>query len=258
MTATSPVESSLASLLERLHAYLLSLSLSLCPPICTLFFVEFEKIAKHQCINDDSNNILSSDYSVFVISILKKSFTLELEQWNRRSSTPIVNHNFGGPISAPGTISRSGGPSPSCSPGHSNNLGNSNINNVPPPSMLCGPPPIPPQNGPPMTMGPYNPGVNSIPHVMHHAPPHMMQHPGGPPANPNMHHGRHTPFYDMRQPENRVHEINKRLQQRSDVCRHDSDNIWWDAFASEFFEDDATLTVTFCLEDGPKRYSMCY
>ncbi|KAF7491069.1 LIM domain-binding protein 2 [Sarcoptes scabiei] len=118
--------------------------------------------------------------------------------------------------------------------------------------MLCGPPPIPPQNGPPMTMGPYNPGVNSIPHVMHHAPPHMMQHPGGPPANPNMHHGRHTPFYDMRQPENRVHEINKRLQQRSD----DSDNIWWDAFASEFFEDDATLTVTFCLEDGPKRYTI--
>ena len=43
--------------------------------------------------------------------------------------------------------------------------------------MLCGPPQIPPQNGPPMTMGPYNPGANSIPHVMHH-PPHPMQHPG--------------------------------------------------------------------------------
>lgn len=36
----------------------------------------------------------------------------------------------------------------------------------------------------------------------------------------------------------------------------ESDNLWWDAFATEFFEDDATLTLTFCLEDGPKRYSM--
>eukprot|EP00058_Branchiostoma_floridae_P018216 XP_002603705.1 hypothetical protein BRAFLDRAFT_93080 [Branchiostoma floridae] len=34
----------------------------------------------------------------------------------------------------------------------------------------------------------------------------------------------------------------------------DSDNLWWDAFATEFFEDDATLTLSFCLEDGPKRY----
>jgi LIM domain-binding protein 1 len=46
--------------------------------------------------------------------------------------------------------------------------------------------------------------------------------------------------------------MNKRLQQRTD----DSDNLWWDAFATEFFEDDANLTLTFCLEDGPKRYSI--
>ena len=39
--------------------------------------------------------------------------------------------------------------------------------------------------------------------------------------------------------------------------QQDSDNIWWDAFATEFFEDDATLTLSFCLEDGPKRYSKC-
>lgn len=38
-------------------------------------------------------------------------------------------------------------------------------------------------------------------------------------------------------------------------CLQDSDNQWWDSFATEFFEDDATLTLTFCLEDGPKRYS---
>lgn len=35
----------------------------------------------------------------------------------------------------------------------------------------------------------------------------------------------------------------------------ESDNLWWDAFATEFFEDDATLTLSFSMEDGPKRYS---
>ena len=53
------------------------------------------------------------------------------------------------------------------------------------------------------------------------------------------------------QPDYRIHEMNKRLQQRTE----DSDNLWWDAFATEFFEDDANITLTFCLEDGPKRYS---
>lgn len=33
--------------------------------------------------------------------------------------------------------------------------------------------------------------------------------------------------------------------------------MWWDAFATEFFEDDASLTLSFYLEDGPKRYSEC-
>ena len=58
----------------------------------------------------------------------------------------------------------------------------------------------------------------------------------------------------MPQPDYRIHEMNKRLQQRTD----DSDNLWWDAFATEFFEDDANLTLTFCLEDGPKRYSKSF
>lgn len=49
-----------------------------------------------------------------------------------------------------------------------------------------------------------------------------------------------------------MYELNKRLQQRTE----ESDNLWWDAFATEFFEDDATLTLTFCLEDGPKRYTI--
>ncbi|XP_077157353.1 LIM domain-binding protein 2 isoform X6 [Paroedura picta] len=75
----------------------------------------------------------------------------------------------------------------------------------------------------------------------------------------------HDPFYSspfgpfyrrhsayMLQPEFRLHELNKRLQARTE----DSDNLWWDAFATEFFEDDATLTLSFCLEDGPKRYTI--
>jgi hypothetical protein len=52
------------------------------------------------------------------------------------------------------------------------------------------------------------------------------------------------------QPDYRIFEMNKRLQQRTE----ESDNLWWDAFATEFFEDEAQLTLTFCLEDGPKRY----
>lgn len=39
------------------------------------------------------------------------------------------------------------------------------------------------------------------------------------------------------------------------ISFQDCDNLWWDAFTTEFFEDDAMLTITFCLEDGPKRYS---
>jgi len=41
------------------------------------------------------------------------------------------------------------------------------------------------------------------------------------------------------------------------VVSQDTDNLWWDSFATDFFEDDATLTLTFGLEDGPKRYSKC-
>lgn len=107
---------------------------------------------------------------------------------------------------------------------------------------------------------------------------------------------RQTPYFG--QPDYRIYEMNKRLQQRTEVnliiitlyivqrvvlidvilllfviavfhesktftlknhfklfVNQESDNLWWDAFATEFFEDDATLTLTFCLEDGPKRYS---
>ncbi|GAA6085480.1 LIM domain-binding protein 2b isoform X1, partial [Tachysurus ichikawai] len=36
----------------------------------------------------------------------------------------------------------------------------------------------------------------------------------------------------------------------------DCDILWWDAFCTEFFEEDATLTLSFCLEDGPKTYTI--
>ncbi|XP_026992117.1 LIM domain-binding protein 1-A isoform X2 [Tachysurus vachellii] len=62
--------------------------------------------------------------------------------------------------------------------------------------------------------------------------------------------GRHTPYGN--QTDYRIFELNKRLQNWTEDC----DNLWWDAFTTEFFEDDAMLTVTFCLEDGPKRYTI--
>ncbi|XP_065584527.1 LIM domain-binding protein 2-like isoform X2 [Artemia franciscana] len=65
---------------------------------------------------------------------------------------------------------------------------------------------------------------------------------------PSIHGRRHF----IGHPDLRIYELNKRLQLRTE----ESDSQWWDAFASEFFEDDATLTLTFCLEDGPKRYTI--
>uniref|UniRef100_A0A8C2JAD5 Uncharacterized protein n=1 Tax=Cyprinus carpio TaxID=7962 RepID=A0A8C2JAD5_CYPCA len=62
---------------------------------------------------------------------------------------------------------------------------------------------------------------------------------------------RHAPY--PVQPEYRMHELNKRLQSRPEDC----DILWWDAFCTEFFEEDATLTLSFCLEEGPKTYSKC-
>ncbi|XP_055696162.1 LIM domain-binding protein 2 isoform X2 [Lutzomyia longipalpis] len=102
------------------------------------------------------------------------------------------------------------------------------------------PPGSPFGHGPGHPIGPMGPG-------------HMM---GGPQPVDRIDQGalsvprRHTSYFS--QTEYRVHELNKRLQQRTE----ESDNCWWDSFATEFFEDDATLTLTFCLEDGPKRYTI--
>nr|XP_050853707.1 LIM domain-binding protein 2 isoform X6 [Vespula vulgaris] len=94
---------------------------------------------------------------------------------------------------------------------------------------------------------PFGPGGHPMTGPMGPGHPAMMG-PGGPVDR--MDQGRHTPYFG--QPDYRLYELNKRLQQRNE----DSDNLWWDSFATEFFEDDATLTLTFCLEDGPKRYTI--
>ncbi|XP_078494712.1 LIM domain-binding protein 2 [Ciona intestinalis] len=62
--------------------------------------------------------------------------------------------------------------------------------------------------------------------------------------------GRHPPI--MLPPDYKIYQMNKRLQERTDNC----DNQWWDTFASEFFEDKSMLTLSFCLEDGLKRYTV--
>ena len=107
----------------------------------------------------------------------------------------------------------------------------------PPPPQFLGPP------GGPNGFGPHGPGPGF-------GPPHGPMGPHGPPL-----HGPPPPFMERRpmpiMPVSyKLSEMNKRLQQRTD----DSDNFWWDAFATEFFEDESQFTLTFCLEDGPKRY----
>jgi len=62
--------------------------------------------------------------------------------------------------------------------------------------------------------------------------------------------GRQMPYYTH--PDYRIYEFNKKLLQRTEEC----DNIWWDNLISEFFEDDAVLTIQFLLDDVPKKYSI--
>ncbi|CAB4025060.1 LIM domain-binding 2-like isoform X4 [Paramuricea clavata] len=52
-------------------------------------------------------------------------------------------------------------------------------------------------------------------------------------------------------PDYRIYELNKRLQEKNEA-----DILWWNAFTSEFFEDDATMTLNFCLEDGQKTFTI--
>ncbi|CAF3845488.1 unnamed protein product [Adineta steineri] len=105
-----------------------------------------------------------------------------------------------------------------------------------PPSHLIHPPP--PHH--------HHPGVNTgripimPPRDLHFPPQHMRSfRPSLPPHPPPS-------------PEYRMHDLNKRLSMRPEEC----DSQFWDAFVNEFFEEDATLTIAICLEDGPKRFSI--
>lgn len=102
------------------------------------------------------------------------------------------------------------------------------------------------QFGMPSSPFPHNPMAQIGGHMMAGPQPIDRMEQGALQSVPR----RHSTFYNST--EFRVHELNKRLQQRTE----ESDNCWWDAFATEFFEDDASLTLTFCLEDGPKRYTI--
>jgi len=54
------------------------------------------------------------------------------------------------------------------------------------------------------------------------------------------------------QVELKVHEINKRLKQRPSY----PDSWWWEQFAVEFFDDNATLTISFFTEsEGERNFS---
>ncbi|CAK8684574.1 LIM domain-binding protein 2-like [Clavelina lepadiformis] len=67
-----------------------------------------------------------------------------------------------------------------------------------------------------------------------------------------------NPAMDMRHPayslapDYKIYQMNKWLQDRVDDC----DSQWWDRFVTEFFEEKSTLTLSFMLEDGPKRYTI--
>lgn len=99
----------------------------------------------------------------------------------------------------------------------------------------------PPQCPPGPNSGPPGPGPGSGP----------VLGPGSDPFYP-------PPFspYNRRLNHNctdlRIHELNKRLQNKPEEC----DNVFWDNLTTDFFEEDATLTLILCLEDGIKRFTI--
>ncbi|CAF3496945.1 unnamed protein product [Rotaria socialis] len=97
------------------------------------------------------------------------------------------------------------------------------------------------QGPPPPSLAIHNhPGRFSLmpPRDLHFPPQHMRQ------FRPS--------FSPPTSPEYRMYDLNKRLSMRTEDC----DNLWWDSFVNEFFEDDATLSISMCMEDGPKRFNI--
>lgn len=98
------------------------------------------------------------------------------------------------------------------------------------------------------------------PQLMHHAPPMAAHHP-----HIQQGIGRNSPYYPncILQTEFRIIELNRRLQCRP-IARHPvsplpnnpfDESLWWEKFASEFFEDDATLTIRI-QDDKPVDYTI--
>ncbi|XP_054167530.1 LIM domain-binding protein 2-like isoform X2 [Oppia nitens] len=139
-----------------------------------------------------------------------------------------------------------------------NNMSSYGGNSPHPPHGSIPPPAIPSPHAPQPPQPPYLQQPQHMPHPSHPHPTHGSIPPpqDGIYTSPMMYsNGRHTPYFG--QPDYRVYEMNKRFQQRAELfLNQENDNLWWDAFSTEFFEDDATLTLTFCLEDGPKRYTI--
>eukprot|EP00118_Oscarella_pearsei_P013354 m.106075 g.106075 ORF g.106075 m.106075 type:complete len:471 (+) comp37250_c0_seq2:1632-3044(+) len=58
--------------------------------------------------------------------------------------------------------------------------------------------------------------------------------------------------FGLQPPEFRLCELNRKIMRKPD----DADTVWWDSFASEFFEDDAQLHLQICFEDGVKAHRL--
>ncbi|XP_076460536.1 LIM domain-binding protein 2-like isoform X2 [Babylonia areolata] len=114
--------------------------------------------------------------------------------------------------------------------------------------------PAPPPPSPHVHLLPHGAAVNEmqVGAPLQLVPEQVRLHSAASSSSPSAVCRRPAPSFMGMPPDFRINELNKRLQLRTE----ESDNLWWDGFATEFFEDDATLTLTFCLEDGPKRYTI--
>lgn len=50
--------------------------------------------------------------------------------------------------------------------------------------------------------------------------------------------------------EYKIHEINQRLRNQPEMQHR----WWWDSFALEFFDDMATMIISFCTEDEREQH----
>ncbi|XP_057305879.1 LIM domain-binding protein 2-like isoform X1 [Hydractinia symbiolongicarpus] len=63
-------------------------------------------------------------------------------------------------------------------------------------------------------------------------------------------HRRSNPY--CLQPDYKIHEFNKRLQQHTEKA----EQVWWDELINEYFEDDATLTIQYKDGSHQRRYTV--